>query len=238
MPVEAPRRVVDLGCGPGDVTVRLAERWPGADITGVDHSPQMLERARSMAGGEHVAWVEADAARWEPGESLDVIYSNAALHWIDGHAELFPRLMERLAPGGCLAVQMPLSFDQPSHVLLRATLADGGVGGGPLGDEALRVAMARRWVASARDYLAWLAPHASDLDVWQTTDFQRLPGEDAVYGWVSGTALRPVEQGLDAHDLARFVDVYQTRLREAYPRGADGLTLFPFSRLFVVATRR
>lgn len=237
MPLDAPRSVVDLGCGPGGVTLRLAERWPDARVVGVDHSPQMLARARADHGDERVTWVEADAATWEPDGPVDVIYSNAALHWIDGHAALFPRLVERLAPGGCLAVQMPLSFDQPSHVLMRATLADGGEGGAALGSEALRAAVSRRWVAPARDHLDWLAPCCREVDIWETEYLQRLPGDDPVFDWVAGTALRPIEQGLTGEELARFRDVYRARLREAYPRAADGLTPFPFRRLFVVATR-
>jgi len=230
---ESPRRVADLGCGTGVLTRLLAERWPSADVVGVDHSPQMLAEARAEPSS--VRWVEADIQRWSPDEPPDVIYSNAALQWLGDHETLIPRLLASLAPGGWLAVQMPLNGDAPSHRLMRETLADGGPGGEPLGPPELRAALERPWVAQPAAYHALLAGHAAGVDVWETTYLHRLEGDDPVLAWVSSTGLRPVLAALGPADRDAFLAAYAARLRVAYPQSADGRTLFPFRRVFFVA---
>ena len=226
--------VYDLGCGTGTVTRIIAERFRGARVIGLDSSPEML--AKAFATPSRIEWVRADIADWEPGHAPDLIYSNAALHWLEGHETLFPRLLGHLAPRGCLAVQMPLSHSHPSHVVMCETLANGG--GSPLGDEALAAAAAREWVLDSDAYYELLAPQAATLDIWETEYLHRLEGDDAVLEWVKATGLRPVLNGLDGADLERFLEVYRERLRAAYPRRADGYTVYPFRRLFLVATRR
>lgn len=229
IPLQAPRQVVDLGCGPGHVTRLLRERWPLAAVCGVDASPQMLARARRDA--PDLAWVEADIAAWVPDRPVDLIFSNAALHWLDDHAGLLPRLVSCLAPGGVLAVQMPANFEAPSHRLLRALAAepewravlDGARHGAVLG---------------AADYHRLLAPHCAALDLWQTTYWHTLVGDAAVLEWMRGSALLPYLERLEAAPAERFLAAYRLRLAEAYPPEADGSTLFPFSRLFLVATAR
>ncbi len=179
----------------------------------------------------------ADIARWVPDDAPDLIYANASLHWVDDHAALFPRLFNYLRDGGCLAVQMPLSWGAPSHRLMRETLADGGEGGGPLGPAALRATMARRWVDDAARYYDWLAGQTRALDIWETEYYQVLEGDDPVFEWVKGTGLRPILRGLSDGERARFVDEYRRRLRIAYPARADGRTIYPCRRLFIVAVR-
>lgn len=229
----APRRVVDLGCGTGALTRVLAERWPSAEVVGVDHSPQML--AEAGAAPSRVRWLEADLRDWSPEQPPDVIFSNATLQWVDDHEALIPRLLEALAPGGWLAVQMPLSWDAPSHRLMRATLADGGAGGAPLGPPELRAALERPWVAEPAWYHALLADRARDIDVWETTYLHLLEGEDPVLAWVSGTGLRPILAALGPADRDAYLGAYAARLRTAYPPRADGRTVFPFRRVFAVA---
>jgi len=228
--------VYDLGCGSGTITRIVEERFPGASVIGLDSSPEMLARARAEPGS--IEWVHGDIADWEPERAPDLIFSNAALHWLDDHQALFPRLLGYLAPGGCLAVQMPLSHAQPSHVLMCETLANGGAGGSPLGDERVAAAAARDWVLDSGAYYDLLAPRAAGLDIWETEYLHRLAGEDAVLEWVRATGLRPVLNGLAGADLERFLKVYRARLRQAYPRRADGSTVYPFPRLFLVATRQ
>ena len=235
VPDAGPSRVYDLGCGSGNVTRVIAERFPAARVAGVDASSEMLAKAAETAG--RVEWIRSDIAGWEPERAPDLIYSNAALHWIDGHAALFPGLFGFLAPGGCLAVQMPLSHSMPSHVLMRETLATGGANGSRLGDEALAAAVGRKWVLDAGEYHDLLAPLASSLDIWETEYLQRLEGDDPVLEWVRSTGLRPILGGLHGAERERFIDVYRERLRHAYPRRADGSTLYPFRRLFMVAMR-
>jgi trans-aconitate 2-methyltransferase len=182
-----------------------------------------------------VRWIEADVRTWSPGEPVDLLYSNATLHWVEAHHELFPRLAGFLRPGGCLAVQMPLSWGAPSHRLMRETLADGGPGGRPLGTAELRQAMARDWVEEPAVYYDLLAGLARSLDIWETEYLQVLAGDDPVLEWVKGTGLRPILDGLGDAERDIFLAEYARRLRAAYPARADGRTLYPFRRLFIVA---
>ncbi len=233
--VESPGVVYDLGCGSGQLTRLLAERWPDVRVQGLDHSPEMIERAGREPS--RVAWIEADIGTWEPREPAGLIYSNATLQWIENHELLFPRLLGFVKPGGCLAVQMPLSWPLPSHRLMRETLANGGPQSGALGSEALRRSMARKWVEDASVYYDLLVDGAKALDIWETEYLQALEGDDAVLEWVKGTGLRPILNGLEGTERETFLEEYARRLRQAYPPRADGRTLYPFRRLFVVATR-
>jgi trans-aconitate 2-methyltransferase len=230
----APAVVYDLGCGPGEVTRVLAERWPSATVYGIDNSPEMLQKASSEPSRIH--WIAADIATWAPAEAPDLIYSNATLHWVTDHEVIFPRLAGFLKPGGVLAVQMPLSWDAPSHRLMRETLATGGPGGRALGTEELRQAVARRWVEHAAFYYDLLADRTTSLDIWETEYLQFLEGDDPVLEWVKGTGLRPILNGLDDVERTFFLASYTQRLREAYPTHANGRTRYPFRRLFIVTT--
>ncbi len=237
-PVDDPGLVVDLGCGSGEITRLLAERWPEATVQGVDNSPDMLERARSGDGADgagRIEWIEADIAAWSPPSPPGLVYANASLQWVDGHEALFPRLFRSLAAGGALAVQMPQSREARSHRLMHEVLASSSPGGTPIGSEPLRREIARRWVLHPEEYLDLLAADAARLDIWTTEYLQVLEGEDPVLEWVRGTGLRPILNGLAAPDLARFLDAYRQALRDTYPRRPDGTTLYPFSRLFIVA---
>jgi trans-aconitate 2-methyltransferase len=231
--LSAPAVVFDLGCGAGEPTRLIARRWPSADVYGVDNSKEMLEKAAAETG--RVRWVEADIRTWSPERPADLIYSNASLHWIEDHQQLLPRLVSYLKPGGCLAVQMPLSWGAPSHRLMRETLANGSPGGKPLGSDVLRQAAARKWVLDAQEYYAILAGCVTSLDIWETEYLQVLEGEDAVLEWVKGTGLRPVLNGLEDGEREIFLAEYARRLRAAYPARADGKTLYPFRRLFIIA---
>lgn len=234
VPLESPSVVYELGCGAGQMARLMAERWPSATVYGLDNSTEMLEQAAQEPG--RVEWVEADIRTWRPQTPPDLIYSNATLQWVEDHESLFPRLIGFLNPGGVLAVQMPKSWEAPSHRLMRETLADGGPNGTPLGTEQVRGSLARNWVAQADDYYDLLVPHSRSLDIWETEYLQILEGDDPVLEWVTATGLRPVLTGLDAEDRARFLDEYTRRLRAAYPMRAGGETLYPFRRLFLVAT--
>jgi trans-aconitate 2-methyltransferase len=183
-----------------------------------------------------VGWVEADVHQWQPGEPADLIYSNAMLQWVDGHRVLFPRLAGLLNPGGCLAVQMPLSWDLPSHRLMRETLEGGGPHGTALGTTQLRQAVARKWVEDAEVYYDLLVGETRGLDIWATEYLHILEGRDVVLEWVKATGLRPFLNGLDDQERQSFLTEYARRLRELYPIRPDGYTLYPFRRLFIVAT--
>jgi len=235
IPLAAPGAIVDLGCGAGNVAQVLAARWPEAAITGVDGSAEMLAAARVATKGDtRFTWLESDLANFAPAAPPDLVYSNAALHWLDDHATLFPRLLASVAPGGALAVQMPDNFGAPSHALL------------------FDVALGARWrdrlaahvrahpVAAAMDYARWLGA-ATAQDVWATEYLQLLPaargGEHPVVAWMKGAALTPFLAALDADARPRFVADYAARIATAYPPLPDGRVPFPFRRRFIVALR-
>jgi trans-aconitate 2-methyltransferase len=234
VPLASPMAIYDLGCGSGEVTRIIAERWPSATVYGIDNSNEMLTQAAAEPG--KIRWINSDIRKWAPDEPPDLIYSNATLHWVEAHQELFPRLVGCLNAGGCLAVQMPLSWEAPSHRLMRETLANGGPNGEALGTEALRRAVARKWVEDAEAYYDLLVSRTSGLDIWATEYLQVLEGDNPVLEWVKGTGLRPILNGLDDKELEIFLEEYARRLRATYPVRANGRTLYPFHRLFIAAT--
>ena len=234
VPIQSPHVIYDLGCGSGQVTRIITDRWPSATVYGLDNSQEMLTQAALKPG--KVQWIEADIHTWSPDEPPDLLYSNATLHWVEAHQDLLPRLVSFLQPGGCLAVQMPLSWAAPSHRLMRETLANGDTDGKALGSEELRQAVARDWVEEAAVYYDLLAACSSSLDIWETEYLQLLEGDDPVLEWVKGTGLRPILTSLGDKERERFLAEYAQCLRAAYPVRASGHTLYPFRRLFIVAT--
>jgi len=234
VPLVSPAVIYDLGCGSGEITRLMAERWPSAMVYGIDNSKEMLAKAAAEPG--RVRWVEADIRDWQPEHPPDLLYSNATVQWVENHHILFPRLASWLAAGGHLAVQMPMSWDAPSHRLMRDTLANGGPGGSALGTDGLRDAVARNWVEEPQAYYDLLAGCTRSLDIWETEYVQVLEGDDPVLEWVKGTGLRPILNGLGDGERRMFLEEYARRLRVAYPARTDGRTLYPFRRLFIVAT--
>lgn len=229
--VQAPALIHDIGTGGGAVARLLAERWPKARVIGSDSSPEMLTTAALPAST--VEWQMLDLEDWAPRPEHDLIYGNAVLHWVRNHEELFPRLVGGLVAGGELAVQMPLSWYQPSHQVLRDTLASLPSAAAAEMSEV----MSEPNVAQPDVYYEILRPHVASLDIWTTEYQQELAGDDPVLEWMSGSILRPVLAALSPAELELFRDRCTAALREAYPRRADGVTLFPFRRLFVVARR-
>jgi trans-aconitate 2-methyltransferase len=234
IPLTDPAVIYDIGCGSGHVTRLIAERWPSTTVYGLDNSREML--AHAAAEPSRIRWIDADLRSWRPDEPPDLLYSNAVLHWVEGHAALFSRLAGFLRAGGCLAVQMPLSWAGPSHRLMVETLANGGPGGNAIGTVELRQAVARKWVEDATVYYGLLAGCTKSLDIWETEYLHILEGKDPVLEWVKGTALRPILNGLDDRERELFLVEYARRLRAAYPERDDGRTLYPFRRLFIVAS--
>jgi trans-aconitate 2-methyltransferase len=229
VPAASPAIVHDLGCGAGNVTRLLRERWPDAALTGIDGSAAMLATARAAA--PDVTWVQADIGAWCGDRPADVVFSNAALHWLDEHRTLFPRLIAGLAPGGVLAVQMPRNHGAPSHTEMVAAAE-----AGPW-RERLRPALRARPVAEPAVYHDILAPHVSRLDIWETEYLQVLEGKNPVVEWTRGSALKALLDALEEPERSAFVADYAARIARAYPPRADDRTLFPFRRLFIVAAR-
>jgi trans-aconitate 2-methyltransferase len=246
---EMPRYVVDMGCGPGNLTAMLAQRWPSATVCGVDNSPQMIQTARqltppaalrsagSLGSGSvmtshapGLSFMLDDIRHWEPPSLPDVIVSNAVLQWVPDHRELLVRWAGQLADDGWLAFQVPGNFDQPSYAILRELTASARWR--PL----LRDAEQNRQTADPAAYAELLAKAGCEVDAWETTYVHILEGNDPVLEWYKGTGLRPVLAVLDADQAADFLAEYGERLREAYPPRSFG-TVFPFRRVFTVARR-
>jgi trans-aconitate 2-methyltransferase len=225
----APREIYDLGCGAGNVTQALVERWPQARVTGVDSSPEMLALARRALPAAR--FVQAALERWQPELPPDVIYSNAALQWLDDHRALFPQLFALLAPGGVLAVQMPRNHQEPSHRLIERVANDGPW------RAVLAPLLRTSPTAPPEIYYDLLAPHAAQLDIWETIYLQVLEGDNPVVGFTKGSALKPLLDALPDDARAEFERRYATQIRAAYPPRADGRTLFPFRRLFLIARK-
>lgn len=219
--------IYDLGCGPGNSTEILSSLNPGARLIGVDSSTEMLARAADE-GPARARWALADLETWQADEPAHLIFSNAAYQWLDGHERLFPALLGSLKPGGRLALQMPQNFAAPSHVLMRETASNGPWA------EKLKPLLRHDPVGSPEFYYDLFAPLAASVDIWETDYAQILEGDDPVFDWVSGTALRPLMAALDEEEVSAFSDDYQAALRAAYPKRCDGKTLFPFKRIFMV----
>lgn len=226
---EVPARVVDLGCGPGNSTAHLAARWPEADLEGVDSSPEMLQEARGSR--IKARWTQADIALWTPASRFDVIFSNATLQWLPGHAALLPRLASLLTKAGVFAFQVPRNFDEPSHTLIQEVAANGPWA--PL----LESVRERAGVLSPKAYFGILEPDFGSIDIWETQYLQTLTGKDAVYHWMMGTGLRPYVNALAGGMRNAFLEAYRARVGAAYPARKSGVTLYPFRRLFCVARK-
>jgi trans-aconitate 2-methyltransferase len=225
---DSPERVVDLGCGPGELTATLADRWPQASVLGLDASPEMIERAQVYAHS-HLRFEVRDLRDWRPATPVDVIVSNATLQWVPEHRRLLPGLVDKLAPGGWLAFQVPGNFGEPSHRLLDELADDPRFAAYTAGRE-------RPDACDAETYLADLTALGCVVNAWETTYLHVLSGDDPVFRWISGTGARPVLHALPDDRREDFVREYKSRLTAAYPERAYG-TLLPFRRVFVVAHR-
>ncbi|HUS22594.1 MAG TPA: methyltransferase domain-containing protein [Aeromicrobium sp.] len=222
---EDPTTVVDLGSGPGTFTALLAQRWPHAHVIGIDSSPTMVEFAAKEIPG--VDFVLADLHRWEPMEPIDVLISNATLHWVPGHLKLLPQLARAVAPGGWFAFQVPGNFHEPSHTIRREleTLPEFA----PYAES-----VSKGDAHDAGAYLHALTDLGCTVDAWETTYLHVLHGRDPVFEWVATTSARPTLDALPADVRVRFEAEFKSRLNDAYPV-QDGTVVLPFRRVFVVA---
>lgn len=230
---QAPVLVVDMGCGPGNLTATLAARWPDAAVVGLDSSAQMLATAaRLEPANGRLTFEQADIAMWHPAADTDVVVTNAALQWVPNHRDLMPGWLAGLRPGAWFAMQVPGNFTAPSHALMRDLASSAAwstkLAGVLRGDES---------VGEPADYLNLLLDAGFSADAWETSYQQVLAGPDPVLEWVRGTALRPVMAALSAADFSLFEAEYAELLAKAYPAGQHG-TVFPFRRLFAVGQKR
>jgi len=228
--VQSPRRIIDLGCGPGNSTEVLRRRWPEAEITGLDSSPEMIAAAtKAYPGGQ---WVLGDIATWEAASPFDIVFSNAALQWVRDHARVFPHLIQQVAKGGALAVQIPAHIASPLHQLM-LQIADE-----PRWRDRMAAAMHALTMERPALYYEALKPQASRIELWETEYNHVMENSDAILEWIQGTGLRPFLEALASEeDKQDFLEKLRAGVARAYPRQYDGRVLFPFRRLFVVAYR-
>jgi len=229
IPDFAVERIADLGAGAGNVTRLIKERWPDAAVVGVEGSAEMVAAGRKAA--PDVEWLHQNLGAWRPAQQFDLIYSNAALHWLPDHAGLFPALMAMVKPGGILAVQMPRNFGAPSHLLIAETALNGPWRG------QLEHLVTPPPVEAPEFYHGLLSPQSGSIDIWETEYLQVLEGENPVKEWTKGTWLTRYLDVLQGPDKAAFEAAYGERVAKAYPPNPAGQTLFPFRRLFMVAQR-
>ena len=228
IPLERPQSIVDLGCGPGNVTPLLRQRWPDAEIVGIDNSSEMLAQAREAM--PDIQFEKGDVSDWNPEQKLDIIFSNAALQWVSGHETLFPDIAAHVAADGVLAIQMPRNFEAPSHSTMLEVIREG-----PWRDLLEPV-----WVAVPTQaptfYYNLLDPLARELQIWETEYIQILDGENPVAEYTKGTWLSRFLNILEEPRRSEFEAEYRTRIAAAYPPQSNGKTLFPFRRQFILAT--
>jgi len=228
VPLGTARRIVDVGCGPGNSTALLAARYPDAELIGLDSSAAMLAEARTAL--PHAHFVEGDAAVWLPDADVDLVFANAVYQWIPEHVSIVPRVLRAMAPGSVLAVQMPDNLAEPTHQLMQR-VAEEGPWAGRLVDAP------RAPLPPVRTYYDALTPVASRVDIWHTVYNHVLASPDAVVDWVKGTGLRPFIDPLPADERTAFLERYRAAIADAYPPAADGKVLLRFPRLFLVAVR-
>jgi trans-aconitate 2-methyltransferase len=231
VPLETVTRGVDLGCGPGNSTELLIERFGHGHIAALDSDAHMVEAAAKRLPGTRVD--HADLATWQPGEPQDLLYANAVFQWLPDHIDIFDRLMDGLRPGGVLAIQMPDNRNEPSHLIMEETAQDG-----PWRHAFAKNPARRADMPTTADYYNRLTGKSAQLDIWHTIYNHPLAGAEAIVEWVKGTGLMPYLARVAAEDHGRFLSEYTARIARAYPPLADGKVLFRFPRLFIVAVKR
>jgi trans-aconitate 2-methyltransferase len=223
--------IYDLGCGAGNISRILAERFTGATVIGIDSSEEMLAKARAGTTDGRISFVRGDLHQFRPGLPPSILYSNAAYHWLPDHIDLFPEMLKLLPAGGQMAIQMPRNHEAPSHALMHEAAK-----AGPWWDK-LRDVKGVPPVSEPARYYDVLKPLCAQLDVWETIYQQPLTGKDPVAHYTASTGLRPFTQRLDEAEAKAFFDTYARMIATAYPARPDGVTLFPFRRLFIVARK-
>jgi trans-aconitate 2-methyltransferase len=230
VPLQTPRRVVDLGCGPGNSTELLIDRYPDAAVTGLDSSPDMLAKARERL--RHCTFVQADIATWSAPEGTDLLFANAVMQWVPDHAAVMQRLVKSLPDGGVLAAQMPDNTKEPALALMSEV-----AGAGPFADHPALDHAARGHLPPPGAYYDLLKPLCKHVDIWHAVYNHVMEGPDAIVEWFKGSALQPFLSALDPAARSQFLTAYTAEIAKAYPRRFDGKVLLRFPRLFIVAAR-
>ncbi len=231
IPLAEIRTAADIGCGPGNSTELIVERYPNARVLGLDNSPSMLAKARERL--PRATFEEVDIATWQPDERYDLIFANAVLQWLPDHPSLLARLVSFLDTGGCLAVQMPNNLNEPSHRLMEKVSREG-----PWAGKLASASQAREEIGSFEDYYSWLQRTGCSVDIWQTSYVHPLADAGAITEWFKSTGLKPYLDPLSPTEQSEYLDRYRAEIAKAYPAQQDGKVLLRFPRLFFVAQRQ
>src|SRR6201995_3205132 len=230
VPLTDARKIVDIGCGPGNSTELLVKRWPRATVVGIDTSSGMLRQARVRLPNQ--PFIEANVAHWVPPDGTDLLFANAVFQWVPGHLKQLQRLLGRLPEGGVFAIQIPDSLEEPAHLLMREVASEG-----PWAAQLSEKARLRDEVPPPNGYYVALSPLCSYLDIWHTIYNHPLADADAIVEWVKGTGLRPFLEMLETAERKQYLAEYTARVAKAYPPQANGKVLFRFPRIFIVAVK-
>jgi len=226
----SPRKIVDIGCGPGNSTELLVRRWPDATVIGIDTSADMLRQARERLPNQ--TFVETNVAHWVPPEGTDLLFANAIFQWVPGHLKQLQRLLGKLPPDGVLAVQLPDSLDEPAHLLMREVARQG-----PWAKQLSEKARVRDTLPTAGGYYDALSPLCTRLDIWHTIYNHVLDDAASIVEWVKGTGLRPFLELLETSERKQYLAEYTARIAATYLPQADGKVLFRFPRIFIMAVK-
>jgi len=226
----SPRKIVDIGCGPGNSTELLVRRWPDATVIGIDTSADMLRQARERLPNQ--TFIETNVAHWVPPAGTDLLFANAIFQWVPDHLKQLQRLLGKLPPDGVLAVQLPDSLDEPAHLLMREVARQG-----PWAKQLSEKARVRDTLPTAGGYYDALSPLCTRLDIWHTIYNHVLDDAASVVEWVKGTGLRPFLELLETPERKQFLAEYTARIAATYLPQADGKVLFRFPRIFIMAVK-
>lgn len=229
--LDNPGVIYDLGCGAGNVTNLLKQRWPNAEIIGIDSSADMLAKAATET--TEITWINADINQWNAEKPANLIFTNATLQWLDEHETLMPRLGKMLAPNGILAIQMPRNHQSPAHIgIIEAVEA------GPWRERLqplLRFGKGNADPVAAPDvYYHLFEAYAKKINIWETNYLYVLEGENPVVEWLMGTGLRPIISALHEAEKKEFLQVFSEIIKKKYPKTAMGKTLLTYKRIFIV----
>jgi trans-aconitate 2-methyltransferase len=230
VPLTQARRCIDIGCGPGNSTALILGRFPGAIITGLDNSPGMLSKARERLGG--LTFEEADLTTWWPDERFDLIFANGVLQWLPDQQRILTRLVSFLHDGGCLAVQVPNTVEEPSHRLMEQVARDG-----PWAGKLSAASVCKESAGTIDEYYACLQQTGCTFDLWETTYLHPLAGPGAIVEWFKGSELRPYLKLLTDEERPEFLSRYESALAKVYPAQNEGKVLLRVPRVFFVAQR-
>lgn len=234
IPLASPKHVVDIGCGPGNSTAVVAERYPNAHLSGIDSSPDMIKKAQETL--PEISFKVADLESYAPEVPADLYFSNAVFQWLS--ASHLPRILQRLVgqlpPGGVLAFQVPDNLSEPCQAAMRDTASESGA---PWEETLRRAAPGRDPFPTEGELYDTLRPLCSDVDIWRTTYYHRMDDHQAIVEWVKGTGLRPFIDPLSSAERQAYLDSYLEKIKNQYPIQQDGKVLLAYPRLFVVATK-